>query len=232
MLIDSLTNKQKILDHFLESCLFEGWSDKALEEAFAKAEIDIKFLPFIFENGAADIADFFINNIDDKMLEMAKDFDFETMKIRDKIKNLVKIRLKINQTFKPQIQKLITFYLKPQNSPLAFKSSYKTADLMWKIAGDNATDFNFYSKRMILAKIYIRTLLSFSKDESINNQKTLNLLDKEIEKVIKFTAFKFKVKNSCQKASKILKKAANLKSDFKQNPKNFIKSLPFFRLYK
>jgi ubiquinone biosynthesis protein COQ9 len=236
MLIDSLTNKQKILNHFLETCLFEGWSNKALELAFIKAEIDVKFLPFIFENGCVDIADFFIRTIDEEMQKDVAGTDFGPMKIRDKIKNLVKIRLKINRQYKPQLQKLIQFYSHPKNIVLAFKNSYKTADLMWKIAGDNATDFNFYSKRIILTKIYIRVLLSFIKDESDNYQKTLDLLDREIEKVMQFAAFKFKVKNRCIQTGKMLKKTKEIreqiKTDFCQNPKSFIKKLPFFRLYK
>ena len=232
MLIDSITNKQKILHHFLESCLFEGWNEKALELAFVKSEIDVKFLPFIFENGCVDIADFFIRNIDEKMQEAAIGVDFGAMKIRNKIKNLVKIRLKINQEYKPQLQKLVQFYLHPKNIGLAFKNSYKTADLMWKLAGDNATDFNFYSKRIILAKIYIRVLICFVRDESQNYQKTLDLLDRQIEKVMQFSAFKFKVKNRFNQAGGLLKKAEQIKVDFCQNPKNFVKKLPFFRLYK
>jgi ubiquinone biosynthesis protein COQ9 len=236
MLIDSPTNKQKILNHFLETCLLEGWSQKALELAFVKAEIDVKFLPFIFENGCVDIADFFIKTIDNKMQEASMELDFGKMKIRDKIKNLVKIRLKINQECRPQLQKLIHFYLHPKNIGFAFKNSYKAADLMWKIAGDNATDFNFYSKRIILAKIYIRVLLCFVKDQSENYQKTLDLLDNQIEKVIRFAAFKFKVKNRCTQSVGVLKKTTEIKekikNDLLQNPKNFIKKLPFFRLYK
>lgn len=236
MLIDSPENKQKILNNFLEICLFEGWNQKALELAFIKSEIDVKFLPFIFENGCSDIANLFIRMIDNKMQEATINMDFGQMKIRDKIKNLVKIRLKINQEYKPQLQKLIHFYLHPKNINLAFKNAYKTADLMWKIAGDNATDFNFYTKRLILAKIYIRVLFSFVKDQSDNYQKTLDLLDKEIEKVMQFAAFKFKVKNRCNQTGEVLKKAKKIKNDFCQDstnwPKNFIKKLPFFRLYK
>ena len=162
------------------------------------------------------------------------------MKIRDKIKNLVKIRLKINQEYKPQLQKLIHFYSHPKNTSFAFKNSYKAADLMWDIAGDNATDFNFYSKRIILAKIYIRVLLYFVKDDSENYQKTLDLLDNQIEKVMQFAAFKFKVKNRCNQRGEVLKKAIEIKERIKeqlkndplQSSKNFIKNLPFFRLYK
>jgi ubiquinone biosynthesis protein COQ9 len=232
MLVDSVENKQKILDNFLEICLFEGWSQKTLELAFIKAEIDVKFLPFVFENGCVDIANLFVETIDAKMQENALGFDFTQMKIRDKIKTLVKIRLEINQKYKPQLQKLIHFYLHPKNTLLAFKTSYKAADLMWKIAGDNATDFNFYSKRIILAKIYIRVLLCFVKDNSDNNYRTLALLESQIEKVMQFAAFKFKVKNRCNQTGKMLEKVKEIKDDFCQNPKKFVKKLPFFRLYK
>jgi ubiquinone biosynthesis protein COQ9 len=232
MLIDSLENKQKILHNFLELCPVSGWNNKTLEDAFRQSEIDDKFLPFIFENGCVDLADFFIRQIDEKMKLKAENLDLAAMKIRDKIKNLVKIRLDINQQYKPQLQKLIQFYTHPKNFIFAFKNAYKTADLMWNLAGDNATDFNFYSKRITLAKIYIRVLSCFVKDDSNNSQKTLDLLDKEIEKVMKFAAFKFKVKNQLSQAGDFFEKAHELKNNFCQDPKNLIKKLPFFRLKK
>lgn len=232
MLIDSKENKEKILKEFLEICVFEGWNKKALEEAFVKAGVDVKFLNFIFENDCVDVADFFVRQIDEKMIEKAAELDFTQMKIRDKIRNLVKIRLKINEQYKPQVKQLVSFYLNPKNSHHALTNAYKTADLMWKIAGDTATDFNFYSKRAILTKIYIRVLYSFANDNSNNYQKTLDLLDSEIEKVMKFGAFKFKMKNHLHQTSERLKKIKEIKNDFCSNPKNFIKNLPFFRLYK
>jgi len=232
MLIDSIQNKQKILDQFLELCIFEGWNENTLKKALIKAEIDIKFLPFIFENGCLDLTDFFIKEIDKKMQKEVEYIDFNEIKIRDKIKTLVKIRLKINQEFKPQLQKLVQFCFNPKNISFAFNNSYKTADLMWRIAGDNATDFNFYSKRLILAKIYIRVLLCFVKDDSANHQKTLDLLDRQIEKVMSFASFKLKVKDNIAKATNCFNQTSKIKKDLCDNPKNFIKKLPFFRLFK
>jgi ubiquinone biosynthesis protein COQ9 len=232
MLIDSTHNKQKILQHFLEICIFEGWNENALKQSMIKAEIDIKFLPFIFENGCIDLTKFFIEQVDKKMQKEVEDINFSEIKIRDKIKTLIKARLKINQEFKPQLQKLIQFYFTPQNICLAFKSSYKTADLIWTISGDNSTDFNFYSKRLILAKIYIRVLLCFIKDNSTNNQKTINLLDQQIEKVMNFAAFKFKVRNNFWQAKKCFDKTSQIKQDLCNSPRDFIKKLPFIRLFK
>ena len=37
----------------------------------------------------------------------------------------------------------------PKNSRLFLKKLYESVDLMWFIAGDRSTDFNFYYKRMI-----------------------------------------------------------------------------------
>lgn len=232
MLIDSKENKQKILQHFLNACVFAGWNQKALEEAFEKSQIDIKFLPFIFENGALDVADFFIREIDNQMVEDTKDLDFTKMKIRDKIKTLVATRIKINAKYKPQVKQLVSFYLRPKNARHALKNAYKTADLMWKIAGDTSTDYNYYTKRITLAKIYIRVLYSFANDHSDNNQKTLDVLDREIEKVIQFATFKFKVKNRLNQTNEMLKKASQIKGDLLSDPKKFIKKLPFFRLHK
>lgn len=213
MLIDSLENKQKILSNFLEICIFDGWNEKALEKSLEKSGIDTKLSNFIFENGCLDVADFFIREIDEKMKIAAINLDFSQMKIRDKIKNLVKIRLEINQEYKPQLVKLVQFY-SSKNILHALKNAYKTADLMWKTIGDNSVDFSFYSKRIILAKIYIRVLYYFVSDSSENYQKTLSLLDNQIEKVMQFTAFKFRVKNIIS-----------------SSPKSLIKKLPFFRLY-
>jgi ubiquinone biosynthesis protein COQ9 len=231
MLIDSLENKQKILDNFLKLCVFDGWSDKTLEKALEKSGIQSQFSSFIFENGALDVADFFIRQIDKEMQKAVRGIDFTQIKIRDKIRTLVKIRLKINQKYKVQLAKMVQFYTS-KNAIYALKNAYKTADLMWRLIGDNSTDFNFYSKRIILAKIYIRVIYCFAHDKSENNQKTLNLLDEQIEKVMKFSAFKFKVKNNFSRLEFLFKKASNVGGNFCSNPKNLIKKLPFFRLYK
>src|SRR3546814_17829733 len=54
----------------------------------------------------------------------------------------------------------------PQNLGKAAKYGWRTADRIWRLAGDHATDFNHYSKRIILAGVYAATLLVFLDDES------------------------------------------------------------------
>jgi ubiquinone biosynthesis protein COQ9 len=78
----------------------------------------------------------------------------------------------------------------PHNIPLALKMSWRTADLMWRIAGDTSTDFNHYTKRMTLGAVYGSTLLVWLDDQSEGWQETAAFLDRRIDDVMKFEKFK------------------------------------------
>ncbi len=67
------------------------------------------------------------------------------------------------------------------------RNLYKSVDKMWYLAGDNSTDFSFYTKRLILAAIYTNALFVFFnkdiKEASIN-------IDKNLEKISKIPKIK------------------------------------------
>ena len=67
---------------------------------------------------------------------------------------------------------------------------YKSVDQIWFIAGDTSVDFNFYTKRLILAGIYSRVIFFFFNN---NNQILLeNLLDASLKRVSKIPELKTK----------------------------------------
>ena len=49
----------------------------------------------------------------------------------------------------------------PQNVAQSTRRGWRSADLMWRLAGDTATDYNHYTKRAILASIYAATVAVF-----------------------------------------------------------------------
>jgi ubiquinone biosynthesis protein COQ9 len=67
---------------------------------------------------------------------------------------------------------------------------YRTVDRMWRAAGDTSTDFNFYTKRAILAGVYSSTLLRWFTDDSEDEKPTFEFLDRRIEDVMRFEKFK------------------------------------------
>ena len=74
----------------------------------------------------------------------------------------------------------------PQNLVRTARLGWASADAMWRLAGDTATDYNHYTKRMILGSIYAATLAVFVGDESEEKAETRAFLDRRIEGVMKF----------------------------------------------
>ena len=62
---------------------------------------------------------------------------------------------------------------------------------MWYIAGDNSTDFNFYTKRMILSGVYSSLILHFINNDSM--LETEKKLDDSLLKVSKIPLIKEKI---------------------------------------
>ena len=64
--------------------------------------------------------------------------------------------------------------------------AWGSADRIWRLAGDEATDFNHYSKRAILIGVYASTSLVFLDDDSAEMAETRAFLDRRIEDVMRF----------------------------------------------
>ena len=73
----------------------------------------------------------------------------------------------------------------PQNAGMAAQALYRTVDEIWWLAGDRSTDWNFYSKRGLLAGVYSSTLLFWLNDKSDGFEETWAFLDRRIADVMK-----------------------------------------------
>ena len=197
MLIDSLKNKQTILASFLQISAMSGWNLKNLEEALDLVNIDKKYLSIIFPNGILDVIDFYIK---EGNKELAKKIsyieDFDQQKIRDKIRLCLYKRFEIEINNKKSVNNLVHFYFDPKNlssfstglrpSFQSLELCFSISDSIWKIIKDQSTDFNFYSKRLILSKIIWKTSSIFINDESENLTNTKKYIDNEIKKIMQF----------------------------------------------
>ncbi len=73
----------------------------------------------------------------------------------------------------------------PPNAFLAVRCLHNTIDTIWYAAGDKATDYNYYTKRGLLASVYIATLLHWLSDTSADHFATWAFLDRRIDDVMK-----------------------------------------------
>ncbi len=185
------SSQQKILDYCLKNAVFDGWNTKLLESASISAGLDKEYHRIIFPAGAVDVFAFFVEETNRKMAEEIK---LEGLRTHEKIRALIVWRLEHIKPQKAAIRSLLKLLF---TSPFAIlKASYSAVDAIWRVAGDTSTDFNFYTKRTLLAGVYSSTMLYFMEDKSDNHEKTLKFLDNRLGEVGKLNKFMSSVKKA------------------------------------
>ena len=139
-----------------------------------------------FKDGPMDMVQGWVAAIDARMEAHFADGRLDTMKIREKIRALVWFRLEAVAGLEESLRRALAIQAMPLNAPKALKLGWSSADKMWRLAGDTATDYNHYTKRAILAGIYAATLAVWVDDESGDKADTAAFLDRRIEGVMKF----------------------------------------------
>lgn len=172
------------------AAIFDGWSDTALVHAAEMAGADIDVVRLAFPGGTMDMIAAWIDTIDAAMRAELPPEKLSEMKIRERIRSLVQFRLDAVEGQEEAVRRAMAVMAQPQNAPAALKIGWRSADIMWRLAGDTATDYNHYTKRAILAGIYSATLAVFIDDKSEGKQATREFLERRIEGVMKFEKLK------------------------------------------
>ena len=172
---------EELCDPLLEAALnhvaFDGWSKRTLSQA----EKDVGTVPGIIElafpGGAIQMIDLHAQHCDIEMVEKAAKVDVNKLKIREKITQLVKLRIETMLPYKEATHRTVSYLALPKNHFTSLRLLYRTVDLIWKTIGDTSTDFNFYTKRITLSSIYTSTFLYWLADESEASRDTWTFLD-------------------------------------------------------
>lgn len=165
---------------------FDGWTDKALAMAAAEFGVPADRAALAFPGGQADMIDAWFDSIDRAMLEAFPADRIAAMKIRARIRELVLFRLTLIKPHREALRRGLAILALPRNAPRAARLAWRSADRIWRTAGDTATDFNHYSKRTMLIGVYGSTTLVFLDDETDDLAETTAFLDRRIEDVMRF----------------------------------------------
>ena len=182
------------------SAIFDGWNETALIAAaeMAGCDVDVAKLAFPSKpmNGQAmDMIEAWITSVDEAMEAEWHEERLAERKIRERIRELVTFRLKAGEDIDDAVRRALAVMAMPHNAPRSLQLGWRSADIMWRLAGDTSTDYNHYTKRTILAGIYSATLAFFVNDDSDGKEKTYEFLDRRIEGVMKFEKAKAKFTN-------------------------------------
>lgn len=224
--------RYRLLAGMLRHAPFDGWSDKALQAAARDEGVAPEMAAIAFPGGPLDIAEFFSQDADRRMVEALRTALSEAaasqaagsqpsgaaepapvgevgqpasaagpagikaprLKIREKIALAVRTRLAQQAPHREALRALASFMALPAHAGVAVCALWRTVDAMWHAIGDTSTDFNYYSKRSLLAGIYGSTLLVWLDDRSEGAADTLAFLDRRIDNAMAFERGKLRLK--------------------------------------
>jgi len=184
-----------------DNAVFDGWTKAAVDAAAGQLGIDPVQARLAMPKTQAGMIDVYIQEVDRALEAYFTPERLSSLKIREKIRALVWRRLEIMGPAREAVRRALAILAMPQNVPLALRIGWRTADLMWRIAGDASTDFNHYTKRMTLGAVYGSTLLVWLDDQNDGWSETAAFLDRRIDEVMRFEKFKGEWRGSSERLS-------------------------------
>lgn len=185
--MDTVELRDRILEAMLFHVPFDGWSERSLRSGAVDAGLPADDGLRAFPTGMLEVAEHFCDWGDRRMAAELAKRDLAALRIRERIAAAVRTRLEVVAGHREAVRRVIAFLALPQNGVAGAACTYRTVNAMWYAAGDNATDFNFYTKRGLLASVYGATVLYWLADGSEGAADTWAFLDRRIEGVMKFS---------------------------------------------
>ena len=196
--MDQDARREELLLAMLPDVPFDGWSRGTMEVAAHRLGMDTAELAALFPGGARDVVAAFSRWADRKTLELLASVPLATMKVRERIATAVRTRLGILEPHREAVRRSLAVLAVPHNVPLSLKLLYDTVDAMWYAAGDTATDFNFYTKRGLLAGVYASTTLYWLDDRSPGAEETHAFLERRLADVMAIPKYQARLRESLE----------------------------------
>lgn len=177
-------DRARIIQAMLAHVPFEGWSASALAAAGRDLGLPEGAAELAFPGGISEVLTVHLEEADRQMLAGLAQHDLSVLKVRQKVALAIRLRLEQAAPHKEAVRRALALLATPRHAPLAPRALYRTVDAIWRACGDRATDFNFYTKRGLLAAVYMATLLHWLDDRSEGHAATWAFLDRRIGEVM------------------------------------------------
>ncbi|HEX5262449.1 MAG TPA: COQ9 family protein [Phenylobacterium sp.] len=179
--------EQRLLDAALKIAPQEGWTPRLASMAGKACGLSAGETELLLPQGPADLAALLSRRHDARALEALADVDPKTLKIRERIARAVEARLAAAAVDEAAVRRWTGFLALPPNAALGARLTWESADVLWRWAGDTATDENHYSKRVLLGGILAGALAI---RQSSGSEAALAFTDRRIANVMAFEKWK------------------------------------------
>jgi ubiquinone biosynthesis protein COQ9 len=179
--------EQALLDETLKLAPVHGWTRRTAVLAGKAQGMSPGETELLIPHGPADLAALLSRRHDARALAILAETHPSNLKIRERIRRAVEARLDASAQDEPALRRWMGFLALPQNLALGSRLAWESADVLWRWAGDEATDENHYSKRAILAGILTSAMAIRM---TAGRKEALEFVDRRIENVMRFEKWK------------------------------------------
>jgi ubiquinone biosynthesis protein COQ9 len=177
--------REKIIDAALPHVPFDGWTPDVLRQAAVEAGFDPVTALRVFPGGPVEAVAAWVTLADRRMIAAYESQNPAALKMRERIASAIRLRLEALAGQREAVRRALGLLALPHNAPIAAATLWRTVNAIWYAAGDTATDFNYYTKRALLAGVYSATVLYWLDDKSENFAQTWDFLDRRIADVMR-----------------------------------------------
>lgn len=188
--------KDNILLATLPHVAFDGWSMRALQAGVAEAGYTPDMALRAFPGGMAEVAEHFSDYADRCMMADLEGRDLASLRVSERIGSAIRARLEPLAPHREAVLRMLSFLALPTNALLAARCTYRTVNAIWYAAGDEATDFSFYTKRGLLTPVYTATVLYWLSDRSEGSADTWAFLQRRIADVMQLPKIQARLKKT------------------------------------
>ena len=184
--INDLEKKRlKLIIISIDIIIENGWNKTLFKKISNQKKISSDELNILFPDGYKDMLLKSLQNLNNEFeKKINRTTKIKKLPLHKRIKKIVMEKIYFINLKKEFYKKIFYYLLLPYNYKLLSYQIYKSVDSIWHIALDQSTDFNYYTKRIILAGIYSSTLFHFFNNDNINEtEKKLDALLVKVSKI-------------------------------------------------
>jgi ubiquinone biosynthesis protein COQ9 len=165
MTIERSDERDRALRAALPHVAALGWTKAALAAGLRDLGLDPVEQEWLFPRGPIEAVEAWCDLADREMEEAARAEDLLALRIPDRIRRVIELRLALNEPHKEAVRRALALQSLPWNVPSAMRTVARTMDAMWAAAGDTSADLSWYTRRATLVGVYGATLAFWLQDD-------------------------------------------------------------------
>lgn len=187
-----------ILQAALAHAPFDGWSDRLLARSIRESGVDAGVALLAFPGGRMDLLEFFWSKTDGDLGAAIAARALHNTHVSQRIAIALRLYIELLRPNREAVRRALALQALPHNAPGAAACLYRTVDLIWRAVGDTSTDFNFYTKRAILAAVVAATVTHWLGDDGDDMQAIDGFIGRRIGDIMAFEKIKARARELTQ----------------------------------